>query len=737
MKSELVRLSIEGMTCGGCVSRVERALQSISGVTSAQVNLATESATVTCVDGLVDRKELVAAIRAAGYDAEIVRAKSAQNVAHEKTRNDRLRTQRQALIQAIGLAAPIVGLHFLGGGLQSHEHGGHVWAQGLQALLSAVLLASPAGAPILIGGLRAIWFSAPNMDLLISIGVSTAFVAGSVGLILARPETEHFHALAMILALVNVGRYLELRAKIEATGALRALFSRIETVAHKVTENGIVQVPVDSLTPGDRVRVALDTMIPVDGRVIEGEGGVDESALTGESVPRFVKSGDSVRAGGMVRDGILTVEAERVGAESTMGRMIAIVEAAQAGKTHLQRIADRVAGVFVPIVILAALITFFGGVTMGGVEASVAISRAVAVLVIACPCAMGLATPMAVMVATGTAARFGILIRDAEALEAVGQVDCIVFDKTGTLTTGAVEVRDIETDQDTDRMIQLGASAERFSQHPFARALVQEAKKRQLELREPSNLVSFAGRGVRATVSGQTVIVGSAPLLEEMGVAVSTHENTAKQMASRGNSTVFVAMNGACAAVLGFGDQIRPEAKEAVERIKKLGVRLSLSSGDHAESVNAVAEHLGIDEVGANMTPEMKLKDVMRRRERGQKVAFVGDGINDGPSLAAAHVGISLATGSDVAGEAADILLLSGDVRLIPQVITLGRRSVRIIRENLFWAFCFNTLAIPLAATGHVPPSLAAAAMMGSSILVILNSLRLRRTGILPKRGTT
>jgi Cu+-exporting ATPase len=740
------------MTCGGCVARVERALQSVDGVSRARVNLTTEVATVEAGDATPNRQALIEAVRRAGYDADTFRSGDAATTGLDRTHSERLRQQKQALGQAVAMAGPIMGLHWLAPILQSHDGGGHVWPHVIQALLCTLLLFSSAAAPILVGGLRAVLHRSPNMDLLISLGVCVAYVSGAVNLLRGGPDAAEFDAAAMILTFINLGRYLELRAKHDASTAISALVRRMPATAQLVTPDGIQEARIERLKPGDKVRVAQDTVVPVDGTVVEGEGAVDESAVTGEAIPRHRRTGDPVVAGSIVREGLLTVEATRVGAESTMGRIIRAVEEAQSGKTRMQRIADRVAGVFVPIVIFLAAVTLVGTHGLAGSDWATAIQRAVAVLVIACPCAMGLATPTAVMVATGSAALDGILIRDAAALETAGRIDWMFLDKTGTLTTGLPTVQDvIGVGLGADDLLRFAACAEQHSQHPLARAIVTEAKRRGLPLVDPSEFENRAGQGVRAKINSQTVHVGSVSYLECVleplsptggegrvrglsdallranRIGLDSIDEIVRRFAAAGQTVVLVAVDSRCVGAIGVADAVRPYAREAVAALNRLGVLTAMLTGDHPQTAAAVARAAGISEVHAAMTPEGKLAEIRRRQEAGACVGVVGDGINDAPALAAADVGITFGSATDVALGAADITVVHDRLDRLPTIITLARRSVRIIKQNLFWAFFYNLAAIPLAATGRVSPGIAAAAMMFSSISVALNSLRLRR----------
>ncbi len=729
-----VRLRIEGMTCGGCAANVERALQSVPGAAAARVNLITTVATVDLADPPASRADLIQAVQRAGYDADSARPDDVSPVAAERTQENQLREHRQALGQAIAIGLPILALHWLAPVIQSSDSGGWVWPVAMQAVLCLLLLASSAGAPILAGGFRALIHWSPNMDLLISLGVSAAFLSGVVGLLTGDRGATHFHAVAMILVFINIGRYIENRAKRNTTTALTALAKRLPATAERVTPDGLETVRIDNVQQGDHIRVAQDTVVPVDGRVVLGEGAIDESSVTGESMPRHKREGDTVPSGSLVREGVITIEATRVGTDSTMGRIIKAVEEAQMGKTRWQRIADRVAGVFVPVIMGLTVATLLGLHLIGGLDWSIAIDRAVAMLVIACPCAMGLATPAAIAVATGTAALQGILVRDASALEEAASADYMLLDKTGTLTTGHPAVVDVSlstaatSTHTVEQILTLAASADLLSQHPLARAIVAEAKRQGLTLAEAESFKSVPGRGVSAQVEGVSVHVGSAALMSMNDIDVSPVEQAIKQHAASGQSVILVAARSVCIGLIVLSDTVKPEASRALASIRDLGLRLGMLSGDQAGTATVVARQLDIDDVHGEMIPQDKQQYIRDLQRAGRHVVFVGDGINDAPALAEADVGITFASATDVAIGAADITMLHSDLTRLTTAIQLARRSIRIIKQNLFWAFFYNIVAVPLAAMGRIPAGYAAAAMMVSSISVVLNSLRLRKT---------
>ncbi len=738
-----VRLRIGGMTCGSCVARVESALRGAEAVRGAVVNLATETAEV--VTTRADAEPLIDAVRQAGYDAQVLRSDGAgRDAAQFDTQQDeRLRQYRQSLITALGLGLPILVLHWVAGA----SAGAEAWWRAVQLVLTTLLLISPAGRPILAGGLRALVLRSPNMDLLIACGVVVAYLSSVVATVLPIAERVayiHYHAAAMILMFIDVGRYLEARAKRLAGSAVAALARRVPTTAMRLRGDETESVSIDQVQPGDRLQVAADTLVPVDGKVVSGHGSVDASMLTGESIPIDRTAGDEVFGGTRCASGLMVVEATAVGRDSAVTRIMRAVEAAQAGRTKMQRLADRVAGVFVPIVIGLALLTGAAWLLLPeSANVSMATRCAIAVLVVACPCAMGLATPTAVLVATGRAALSGILVRDAEALERAGRITAVIFDKTGTLTTGRVQVREVVNDpadqatHDEREVIQLAASAEQFSDHPLAKAIVAKAREWNLELLTPEAYQSDVGLGVTATINGKPVRVGSERYLEQEHVAVEAASSRADRLAADGCTVAMVAVGNHVAGLIGFSDTVRPEAAPAVSALRRAGVEVVLATGDRAQTAATVAGELGITHVSADVRPEEKAALVTEWHERGHTVAMVGDGTNDSPALAAADVGIAFGAGTDAARAAAHITLTSDDPRLVAEAIALARRSVRIIKQNLFWAFAYNLTVVPLAACGTISPLVAAGVMMLSSLSVVGNSLRLQRDRTAERRGSS
>ncbi|MBI5764308.1 MAG: cadmium-translocating P-type ATPase [Planctomycetes bacterium] len=726
-------LRIIGMHCAGCVASVERALREVDGVASASVQLLTESASVTLSKEDVPASRLIAAVRAAGYDAEAsaTGAEMLKRLAGDRDAKESLRQHRQTLIQALGLALPILAVDHFRHVLWPHTLASQTTALILELVLLVMLLRSPAGAPILVGGLRAVLRRSPNMDTLIGMGVFVATISSIFGMFVARDEAfVHIHAAAMILAVVSVGRYLEAKARLGASSAMKALARRAPKTARVRRGQAIESIAVDDVVVGDLVIVPPQSTIPVDGVVVEGRSGVDESMMTGESMPVVKSVGDSAMAGTLVTDGTITLRATTVGAQSTFGRIVELVANAQSGQTRMQRLADQIAAVFTPIVIAIAVGTFVTWMVIGGrTELANGLRAAIAVLVVACPCALGLATPVVTVVASGMAAMRGILVRDGAMLEAMGRVDTVVWDKTGTLTTGQLSVRwarPIGSISEAE-LIALAASAEQFSSHPIARSLEAQARRHGAALDVPTAFELIPGGGVCATLGGNEVLVGSEAFLESRGVEV---DRARRVEFPAGNYTITaVARSGVIQGFIGLADTIRPSAQSAVERLTSRGIQVALLTGDSEPVAREVAESVGIGTTLARQSPSDKLLQIRRLREKGRRVAMIGDGVNDAAALAEADVGVAFATGADVACESAGINLIGSTPHLVADAVDLARASVRVIRQNLFWAFVYNVIMIPAAAMGRLPPAWAAAAMMLSSLTVVLNALRLKRRG--------
>jgi Cu+-exporting ATPase len=712
-------LPIEGMTCASCVGRVEKALRGVPGVVGVSVNLANERARVQAAPRATLAAELVEAVRMAGYQTPGV-SQASDRARAEKHRRDTVR-----LAVAAALTVPLL--------LEMASHWGLIGFH-LPPLL-ALALATPvqfwAGAPFYAAAWRALRSGSGNMDLLVALGTSAAYADSAIR-VLADPAGMpmlYFEASAVVITLVLLGRWLEARAKASAAAALRALARLLPATARVERRGRIDEVPLDAVAVGDIVVVRPGERVPVDGTVIDGDSEVDESLITGESRPVAKAAGAGVVGGSLNGGGLLRLRATAVGAGSTVSRIVELVERAQASKAPVEKLVDRVSGLFVPIVLGLAALTFLGWRLIDG-DAGAGLAAAVAVLVIACPCALGLATPTAIIVGTGVAARHGILIRDADVLERAGRVSTVVFDKTGTLTEGKPAVTEVVATRNVsvNDMLALAAAAQSGSEHPLSRAVLAEARNRWLSMAPPSEFRALPGRGLAATVNGRPVLVGNRRLMDEQKIPVA--EATAAReaaMEARGETVMHVAADRRLIGLIAVGDTLKPTAASAIARLRARGIRTMILSGDNSGAVARVARELGVDQAVGGVLPEDKLQEIARLRQEGQVVAMVGDGINDAPALAAADIGIAMGTGTDVAIHSAGLMLMRGDPALVPAAIDLSRAILRRIRQNLFWAFIYNLAGIPVAALGLLDPVFAGAAMAFSSVSVVTNSLRLRR----------
>jgi Cu+-exporting ATPase len=721
--TQTVELQIDGMTCASCVGRVEKALKRVPGVLEAEVNLATERAQVRFASG--DTAALIGAVEQAGYAAHRVVAEAGAPAAEQAKRSGIADWWPIALaaVLSLPLVVPMVvepfGLHWMLPG----------WVQ--------LLLATPVqfglGWRFYRAGWKALRAGAGNMDLLVALGTSAGYGLSVYQLWAHRGHGMahlYFEASAVVITLVLLGKWLETRAKRQTTEAIRALNALRPEVA-RVRRGGVdVDVPVSAVKVGDLVVIRPGERIPVDAEVVEGASQVDESLITGESLPVAKHAGDKLTGGSVNAEGLLVARTRAVGAESTLSRIVRLVESAQAKKAPIQRLVDQVSGVFVPVVIGIAALTLLGwGLGTGDWEA--AILNAVAVLVIACPCALGLATPTAIMAGTGVAARHGILIKDAEALEVAHSLKVVAFDKTGTLTEGKPELVAFEA-VDGNAAALLGASAalQANSEHPLGRAVMAAAQRDQVSVPSANEVRAVAGRGIAAVVGGRELRLGSTRYMDELQIDLSPLRARALELQSQGRTVSWLAdvsEPGRLIGLLAFGDTLKPSASLAIKKLQALGVRTVLVTGDNRGSAQAVGQQLGIDEIAAEVLPEDKADIIERLKQGGHRVAMVGDGINDAPALAAADVGIAMSTGTDVAMHAAGITLMRGNPALVADAIDISRRSYAKIRQNLFWAFIYNVVGIPLAAFGLLNPVIAGAAMAFSSVSVVTNALMLRR----------
>ena len=749
-----VDLAITGMTCANCAATIERTLRKkVPGVVSATVNLATEKATVETVPGQVTRADLVAAIERAGYGVLDAEGPDLEDV-EQAARAAEIRAQTRQFWLGVVFAAPLFALSMLRDlGILGH------WAHAAWVNWVMLALATPVqfyvGRDYYAGGWKALRNGAANMDVLVALGSSVAYLYSlPVTLALSLGSTAlgdhvYFETAAVIITLIKLGKLLEARARGQTSAAIKKLMGLRARTARVVRNGQTIDVPIDSVSVGDLVLVRAGERIPVDGVVVEGQSSVDESMLTGESLPVDKRPGDRVIGATINQQGYLKVEAQRVGAETALAQIIRLVQAAQGSKAPIQRLADRVAAFFVPAVIGIAILTFVVWWGLAGVGFTPAMIRMVAVLVIACPCALGLATPTAVMVGTGRGASMGILFKNSAALENAHALRVIVLDKTGTLTVGRPAVTDVVMSDEARTensspdasawLLQLAASAERGSDHPLATAIVRAAGARGLALSDPQHFEALGGLGVSALVDGHAVLVGNLKLLTQRAVRLNGLEADAARLEADGKTAMWVSIDDRAQGLIAVADVLKPGSREAVEQLHRLGLQVVMMTGDNRTTAQAVARAVGIDRVLAEVLPGDKAAHVAQlQQERRGLVGMVGDGINDAPALAQADVGIAIGTGSDVAIETADVTLMRGDLRAVPQAIALSRATMRTIRQNLFWAFFYNVLLIPIAAGVLYPvttlpmflralhPVLAAFAMAFSSVTVVTNSLRLR-----------
>ena len=726
-----LRLRIGDMTCASCVSRVEKALKSVPGVLSAEVNLATETAEVKLSGAAATPAQLIAAVEKAGYRAWELQASGSASVAGAGTAR-KTGPDWWPVALAAALSAPLA-LPMLAG-----LFGKHWMLDGWLQWLLATPVQFWLGARFYKAGYKAVRAGAGNMDLLVALGTSAAYglsvyqllVHGAGGM-----AHLYFEASAVVITLVLLGKWMEARAKRQTTEAIRALNALRPDTARRRRDDREEEVAVSEVLVGDLVVVRPGERIAVDGKIVEGATEVDESLITGESLPVNKHEGDRVTGGAVNAEGLIVVRTTAVGAESTLARIVRMVESAQAKKAPIQRLVDQVSAVFVPVVIVIAFITLLGwGLATGNWEA--AILNAVAVLVIACPCALGLATPTAIMVGTGAAARHGILIKDAEALEVAHKVKIVAFDKTGTLTEGKPELVALEPSASSSRddVLAWAAAIQAGSEHPLAKAVTALALKDQISVPAASQLRAVAGRGMSALVDGRELRLGSPRFMQELGVDLSAFSARAQELEAGGRTVSWLADVTGPPQLLGllaFGDTLKPSAEPAVARLHALGIQTALLTGDNRGSAEAVSKQLGIDIVHFQVLPEDKAAIMGQLKEQvnkdGGRVAMVGDGINDAPALAASDVGIAMSTGTDVAMHAAGITLMRGNPALVADAIDISRRTYAKIRQNLFWAFFYNVVGIPLAALGLLSPVIAGAAMALSSVSVVSNALLLRR----------
>lgn len=724
VQEEKVQLDIIGMTCASCSTRVEKGLKKVEGVTSAAVNLATEKAIIEYIPGNTNIEQIMAAVKKVGYDARVVGDSNDdyERSAREKEYKTQVRKFTVGAILSVFFLIQMISDFAMeyGNGMFFHMS---PWVQ--------FLLATPV--QFYVGGhyyrdaFNAVRGGSANMAVLVVLGTSAAYFYSLIVTILGTGQFLYYEAAAIVMTLIVLGKLLETRAKGQTSEAIKTLMG-LQAKTAKVLRNGEeLDIPLEEVQTGDLIFVRAGEKVPVDGEIIEGNTTVDESMLTGESMPVTKGKGDTVIGATVNKHGAFTFKATKVGKDTALAQIIKLVEEAQGSKAPIQKLADKISGIFVPLVILIALGTFAITYFLAGFTP--ALVSTIAVLVIACPCALGLATPTAVMVGTGKGAENGLLIKGAEHLQTAQRVTTVVLDKTGTITKGEPDVTDIITfgEYSENELLQLAASAEKGSEHPLGEAIINGAKGKDLQLQDAQNFNAIPGHGIQVDINDQKVFIGNKKLMHKNSIVIDTALNRMEKLEGEGKTAMLIAVNDNLAGIIAVADTVKETSAKAIKHLKNMGIEVIMITGDNKLTAEAIANQVGVDRVLAEVLPEDKSAEVEKLKQEGKIVAMVGDGINDAPALAAAHVGIAIGTGTDVAMEAADITLMRGDLMGIVDTISLSKSTMRKIKQNLFWAFAYNVILIPVAAIGLLNPILAGGAMAFSSVSVVGNTLFLRK----------
>ncbi len=718
-------LLIEGMTCAACSTRVDKVLNKIDGVVKANVNLSTNKAIVEFPSGLISEEELIKVVEKAGYKAEVELERDLDR--EKELREKEIKSLKTSFIISAILSVPLFSAMFfhmagVDNALSNLLNNG--WFQ--------LLLATPVqfiiGYRFYKGAYNSLRGGGANMDVLIAMGTSAAYFYSVYHLIIGVNEF-YFESSAVIITLILLGKLFEAIAKGKTSEAIKKLMG-LQPKTAKVIRDGVeIDLPLEKLEIGDIIVVRPGEKVPVDGIIVEGNSALDESMITGESIPTDKTVGDGVIGATINKFGAFKFEATKIGKDTVLSQIIKLVEDAQGSKAPVQRLADKISGVFVPIVVLIAAATFLI-FTFLMKDFNAGLINAVAVLVIACPCALGLATPTAIMVGTGKAAELGILIKSGEHLELTHKMDTIIFDKTGTITKGEPEVTDILSlkDMNDDELLRIAASVERASEHPLGQSIVKMGIEKKLELTDPESFSSIPGKGLEAKFQGLDVLIGNRRLMNDNNITIEdVEENKMLKLEESGKTAMLIALDGQLTGIIAVADQIKETSLEAIKQLASMGLEVYMITGDNERTARAIAKDIGITNILADVLPENKAAKVEELKSQGKHVGMVGDGINDAPALAAADVGFAIGTGTDVAMEAADITLMRGDLNGVVTAIRLSHQTMRIIKQNLFWAFFYNSIGIPFAALGFLNPMVAGAAMAFSSVSVVTNSLRLKK----------
>jgi len=752
-EEQILDLAISGMHCAACSTRIEKVVSAMVGVVSARINLVTETGTVVYRKDEIGQRQIREAIAGLGFEARPVSAGPDQFARRRQETLTRLAFMKTRLLWSLGLAALLLTVsmgEMLGLPLPSGLNPHHYPLRFALIQFALVVPIMVLGRSFYLIGIPALLRRVPNMDSLIAMGTGAAFVYSTWNLveIMLGGDVQRLGMLAMdlyfesagvLIALVSLGKYMETRSKSHTSDAIAKLMQLTPDTAILLQGEKQAEILAEEIEAGDILLVRPGERIPVDGLIAKGRTAVDESMITGESLPVSKKEGDRVTCGTLNKNGVLQIRAEQVGQDTMLARIVRMVQTAQGSKAPIAGMADRISLYFVPAVMVVAVLTGLAWYFIGGVEFSAALRFFIAVLVIACPCAMGLATPTSIMVGTGRGAQLGVLVKGGEALEMAEKIQALVFDKTGTLTYGRPELTDLVNtagDESDDRLLFLVGSIEQSSEHPLAEALVTAAKANGGELKQPETFEALAGQGVFGRVDGREILLGNRQLLEGRQIGVEGVDSEVARLSGQGKTVLFLAVDGRFAALLAIADKLKPEVPAAIARMRKMGLRLIMLTGDQEITARAIAAQAGIDEVIAQVMPDEKAEKIVELQRQGLRTAMVGDGINDAPALAMADVGIAMGTGNDIAIESGDIVLMKGNLDGVIIALRLSRAVMRNIRQNLFWAFAYNVIGIPVAAGLLVlfggpglNPMIAGAAMAMSSVSVVTNALRLRRFG--------
>ncbi|WP_374989058.1 heavy metal translocating P-type ATPase [Priestia megaterium] len=730
--SEKAEFAITGMTCAACSTRIEKGLNKLEGVTKASVNLALETASVEYSPSQIAPQDITQRVEKLGYGAKL---KSKEREEEQSHREKELSKQKGKFWFAFILSVPLLWAmvsHFT---FTSFIPLPHMLMNPWVQLALATPVQFVVGKQFYVGAFKALRNKSANMDVLVALGTSAAYFYSLYSSLKSLGSPAHtaqlyYETSAILITLILLGKLFEANAKGRSSEAIKKMMGLQAKTAVVIRDGAEVEIPVEEVQKGEVIFIKPGEKVPVDGEIIEGQSALDESMLTGESVPVDKNIGDKVIGSTLNKNGFLKIKATNVGRETALAQIIKVVEEAQGSKAPIQRLADYISGIFVPIVVGIALLTFFVWyIWIAPGEFAPALEKLIAVLVIACPCALGLATPTSIMAGSGRAAEFGILFKGGEHLEATHKIDTILLDKTGTVTNGTPELTDVRIAQgyEENDLLQLVASAERLSEHPLAQALVAGIKNKGIKIQDPLSFEAIPGYGVKATVQERELLVGTRKLMNQHKVNIDTALEEMTNLEREGKTAMLVALDGKYAGMLAVADTIKATSKEAVSRLKEMGLEVMMITGDNRQTAQAIAMQAGIEYVIAEVLPEGKAEEVKKLQQQGEKVAMVGDGINDAPALALADIGMAIGTGTDVAMEAADITLMRGDLMSIADAIEMSRKTISNIKQNLFWAMGYNTLGIPIAAVGLLAPWVAGAAMAFSSVSVVLNALRLQR----------